>query len=47
MRNTSQANHELSIKKPAKNKSEKGDEPSSKKGEVRKDTIKIKKSTLQ
>ena len=39
-------NRELSIKKPAENKSKEGDKPSSKKGEVRKHTIKIKKSTL-
>jgi len=40
-------NRELIIKKPAENKSKEGDEPSSKKCEVRKHTIKIKKSTLQ
>ncbi|KAJ8439653.1 LOW QUALITY PROTEIN: hypothetical protein Cgig2_021665 [Carnegiea gigantea] len=46
LRNTSWVNHELSIKKPVENKSKEGDKPSSKKGEVRKHTIKIKKSTL-
>ncbi|KAJ8420611.1 hypothetical protein Cgig2_023945 [Carnegiea gigantea] len=47
LRNTSQVNRELSIKKPAKKKPKEGDEISSKKGEVIKQSIKIKKSTMQ
>ncbi|KAJ8430763.1 hypothetical protein Cgig2_009068 [Carnegiea gigantea] len=47
LRNTSQLNRELSIKELAENKPNEGDKPSSKKGEVRKQSIKIKKSTLQ
>ncbi|KAJ8426241.1 hypothetical protein Cgig2_018526 [Carnegiea gigantea] len=47
LRNTSQVNCELSIKKPTENQSKESDEPSFKKGKVRKHTIKIKKSTLQ
>ncbi|KAJ8426948.1 LOW QUALITY PROTEIN: hypothetical protein Cgig2_022630 [Carnegiea gigantea] len=46
LRNTSQVNHELSTKKPAENKPKEGNEPSSKRGEVSKHNIKIKKSTL-
>ncbi|KAJ8436154.1 hypothetical protein Cgig2_029766 [Carnegiea gigantea] len=41
--NTSQVSRELSVKKPAEKKPKEGD----KKGEVRKQSIKIKKSTLQ
>ncbi|KAJ8420955.1 hypothetical protein Cgig2_025809 [Carnegiea gigantea] len=47
LRNTSQVNHEHSIKKPAEKKPKEDDEFSSKKGEVRKQSIKIKKSTMQ
>ncbi|KAJ8434824.1 hypothetical protein Cgig2_033546 [Carnegiea gigantea] len=47
LKNTSQVNCELNIKKAAKKKPKEGDKPSSKKGEVRKQSIKIKKSTLQ
>jgi len=36
-------NHELSIKKSAENKLNEGDKPSSEKGEVRKQSIKIEK----
>ena len=45
--NSSQVNDELSIKKSAEKKPKEGDEPSSKNIEVRKQSIKIKKSTLQ
>ncbi|KAJ8421699.1 LOW QUALITY PROTEIN: hypothetical protein Cgig2_002596 [Carnegiea gigantea] len=44
LRNTSQVNI---VKKPAEKKSKEGDEPASKKGEVRKQSIKSKKQTLQ
>ncbi|KAJ8431651.1 hypothetical protein Cgig2_024123 [Carnegiea gigantea] len=44
---TSRVNREISIKKSAENKLKEGDKPSSKKGEVRKQSIKIEKSTLQ
>jgi len=47
LRNTSSMNHELSIKKPAEKRPKEGDETSSKKGDTRKQSIKIKKSTLQ
>ena len=40
-------NRELSVKKPPEKKPKEGDKPASKKGEVRKRSIKIKKSTLQ
>ena len=43
LRNTSQVNCELSIEKPAKKMPKEGDEPSSEKGEVRKQSIKIEK----
>jgi len=39
-------NRELSIKKLTKTKPKESDEPSSTKGEVRKQSIKIKNSTL-
>ena len=47
LRNSSQLNYELSIKKSDENKSKEGDKSSSKKGEVTRNTIKIKKLTLQ
>ena len=47
MRNTSQANGDLSIKNYTENKSKAGDKPSSKKGDVRNPTIRIKKPTMQ
>jgi len=40
-------NCELSVKKPAEEKPKEDDKLASKKGEVRKQSIKIKKSTLQ
>ncbi|KAJ8422302.1 hypothetical protein Cgig2_014527 [Carnegiea gigantea] len=43
LKNTSQVNRELSIKKPAKNKTKEGDEPSSKKGEA----VEQKKGSLE
>jgi len=39
LRNTSQANHDLSIKKSTENKFKAGEKPSPKKGEVRNPTI--------
>ena len=47
LRSNSQVNRDLNIKKSPENKSKAGDKPASKKGEVRKQSIKIKKSTLQ
>ncbi|KAJ8445638.1 hypothetical protein Cgig2_018579 [Carnegiea gigantea] len=47
LRNTSQVNCQLSVKKLAKKKPKEGDEPASKKGEVRRQRIKIKKSNMQ
>jgi len=40
-------NPELSVKKPSDKKPKEDEEPTSKKGEVRKQSIKIKKPTLQ
>jgi len=47
LRNTSQVSRELSVRKPAEKNPKEGDEPASKKGEVRKKSIKSKKQTLQ
>ena len=47
LRNTSEMNPDLSINKLTKNKSKEVDKPSSRKGDVRSPTIRIKKPTMQ